>query len=341
MGADGERGAARRPTIQDVAAAAGVSRALVSIVFRDVPGASEATRERVRAVAAELGYRPDRRAQLLRQARSGVIGVSFAVHDAFHAEVVEALYRVAAERGFALTLSAATADRSESVAAESLLAERPEAVILLGTEMSAAGAESVAAAVPTVIVTRAADRIDSVHTDDRAGGRLAAAYVIGLGHRSICYLDAPAAAGADERLFGVRDAGADVEVLAAGNDEEAGVQAATALLQRAELPTAVFAFNDRCAIGVLDTFLRAGVRVPEDVSVIGYDDSRIAGLSVVALTTIAQDAGGLAGRALDLAVERIAAPDAPAREAVLAPSLVARGTTGPPRDGAGVRGNAG
>lgn len=331
MGSDGERGSVRRPTIQDVAAAAGVSRALVSIVFRDVPGASEATRERVRAVAAELGYRPDRRAQLLRQARSGTIGVAFAVHDAFHAELIEALYRSAAERGFALTLSAATADRSESVAAESLLSERPEAVILLGMGMSAAGAEAVAASVPTVVVTRTAERIDSVHTDDREGGRLAVAYLRGLGHLSVCYLDAPGAAGADARLLGVRDAGAEVEVLAAGNDEEAGVRAASALLQRAVLPTAIFAFNDRCAIGVLDTFLRAGVRVPEDVSVIGYDDSRIAGISVVALTTIAQDAVGLAGRAVDLALERIADAAALPRDAVLAPSLVVRGTTGPPR----------
>ncbi|NQX13073.1 LacI family DNA-binding transcriptional regulator [Microbacteriaceae bacterium VKM Ac-2855] len=329
-------GSARRPTIQDVAEAAGVSRALVSIVFRDVPGASAATRARVRGVADELGYRPDRRAQLLRQSRSRTLGVSFAVHDTFHAELVAALYRTAAELGYALTLSASTEDRPETVSAESLLAERPEAIVLLGSSMTTSGLDVVSGAVPTVVVTRPADGIDSVHTDDREGGRLAASHLFGLGHRSLCYLNAPGVAGADARLLGVHDAASDagvgVQIIDAGNDEEAGVRASSILLERAELPTAIFAFNDRCAIGVLDTFIRAGVRIPEDVSLIGYDDSRMAGISVVALTTIAQDAAGLARRAVELAIDRVADESLPVREAVLAPTLVVRSTTATPRD---------
>lgn len=320
----------------DVANAAGVSRALVSIVFRGAPGASDATRARIRDVAEQLGYRPDRRAQLLRQTRSRTIGVSFAVHDPFHAELVEALYRVADERGYSVNLSATTGARSETVAAESLLADRPEAVVLLGAALNVPGLADVLSSVPTVVVTRsAAGLADCVHTDDREGGRLAAAHLFGLGHRAIHYIDAPRAAGADARLLGVRDATAAaagrIEVVDESGDEEAGIRAATALLGAAELPTAVFAFNDRCAVGVLETFLRAGVRVPEDVSVVGYDDSRMAGLSVVSLTTVAQDADGLARAAADFAIARIGDPDSPAKEAVLAPVLVVRGTTAAPR----------
>lgn len=328
--------APRRPTIQNVADAAGVSRALVSIVFRDAPGASDATRARIRTVADQLGYRPDRRAQLLRQARTRTIGVSFAVHDAFHAELVEALYRVADDRGYSVNLSATTGARSEIVAAESLLADRPEAVILLGAALDVPGLAAVLESVPTVVVTRSAGGLaDCVHTDDHEGGRLAAAHLFGLGHRAVHYLDAPRAAGADARLAGVLAAAASaqarVEVVDAGGDEEAGIRAATALLAAGELPTAVFAFNDRCAVGVLETFLRAGVRVPEQVSVVGYDDSRVAGLSVVSLTTVAQDAAAMARGAADFAIARIDDRAAPTREAVLPPALVVRGSTGPPR----------
>ena len=104
--------AARPPTLEDVAQRAGVSRALVSIVVRGVPGASDATRQRVLEIAAELGYRPDSRARLLAGRRSRLIGVTLALNHPFHADLAEGIYAAAETLGYEVVLSAVTAQRS-------------------------------------------------------------------------------------------------------------------------------------------------------------------------------------------------------------------------------------
>src|SRR5919112_4729230 len=116
--------ASRRPTLADVAARAGVSVPLVSIVMRDAPGASDATRERVRRAAEELGYRPDTRAQLLRRSRSRLLGVVFGVQHAFHGDLVSGLYAAAERVGYELALSAVTPGRDERRAVATLLQDR-------------------------------------------------------------------------------------------------------------------------------------------------------------------------------------------------------------------------
>ena len=118
-------------------------------------------------------------------------------------------------------------------------------------------------------------------------------------------------------------------VIPGDHTEEAGIRAARAL--QADLPTAVITSNDRCAVGLLDAFTRRGVAVPGAVSVVGYDDSMLARLAHVDLTTVSQDAQQQAERAVGLAVERLEGRRAAPREVVLAPHLVVRGTTAPPR----------
>jgi DNA-binding LacI/PurR family transcriptional regulator len=120
-------------------------------------------------------------------------------------------------------------------------------------------------------------------------------------------------------------------VVPGGYDEAAGAAAARLLLGEPSLPTAVVAANDRSSIGLLDVFLRAGVRVPGDVSVVGYDDSALARLAHVDLTTVSQEARAQAGHAVEAAVERLDGDRTEARQVVLTPRLVVRGTTGPPR----------
>src|SRR5919107_2985334 len=122
----------RRTTLADVAARAGVSVPLVSIVMRDAPGASDATRERVRRAAEELGYRPDTRARLLRSSRSRLLGVVFGVQHAFHGDLVTGLYTAADRAGYELALSAVTPQRDEGRAVASLMQDRCEALVLLG-----------------------------------------------------------------------------------------------------------------------------------------------------------------------------------------------------------------
>src|SRR6185437_869488 len=144
----------RRPTLEDVAAHAGVSRALVSIVIRGAAGASDATRERVLASAAQLGYRPDPRARLLARRRSRLLGVSFGAHYPFHADLLEGVYLAAEPAGYDVALSARTPSRDERRAVESLLDYRCEALILLGPQTSELRLAQLGRRLPVVVVAR-------------------------------------------------------------------------------------------------------------------------------------------------------------------------------------------
>jgi DNA-binding LacI/PurR family transcriptional regulator len=323
-----------RPTLQDVAERAGVSRALVSIVMRDVPGASAATRERVRRAADELGYRPDPRARLLRSQRSNLLGVVFTAGQEFHAGLIDGVYRAAESRGYDVLLSCVTPHHREQQAVRTLLDDRCEALVLIGSELATRELADLAARLPVVAVARKVRGVDAVRSDDLYGATLAVTHLAELGHRAITYLDGGRAPGAAERRKGFRTAaaalGISATVIDGGLTEREGAAAASAMLT-AQLPTAVFAFNDRCALGVIDVLIRAGVRVPDDVSVIGFDDSPLAGLAHVNLTTVGQDSAGLADRAVARAVDRIDGPAVKAIDAVCEPGLVVRGSTALPR----------
>lgn len=322
-----------RPTLQDVAARAGVSRALVSIVMRDVPGASAATRERVRRAADELGYRPDPRARMLRSQRSNLLGVVFTAGQEFHAGLIDGVYRAAESRGYDVLLSCVTPHHSEQQAVRTLLDDRCEAVVLIGSELPTRELADLAARLPVVVVARKVRGVDAVRSDDGLGATLAVAHLAELGHRAVTYLDGGRAPGSAERRNGFRKAAAALGISATvsggGLTEREGAAAAAAMLT-SQLPTAVFAFNDRCALGVIDVLIRAGVRVPDEVSVVGFDDSPLAGLAHVNLTTVGQDSARLAERAVARAVDRIDGPALKAIDEVCEPRLVVRGSTAPP-----------
>lgn len=326
-----------RPTMTDVAERAGVSRALVSIVFRDVPGASEQTRERVRAAAVELGYAPDRRARSLSRRRTRVLGVTFALGHEFHADLLAGLYRAATAHGQELALSGTTADRDEGEAVADLLALRCDALLLLGSGLSEAALAHLSVSVPTVVVARATldPRVDVVRTDDVAGAALAAQHLLDLGHTRLVHVDGGAAAGADERRRGFGEAvgraglGA-ADTVRGGLTEDDGAAAAERLLARPVRPTGVAVFNDQSAAGLMDVLQQSGLRWPEDLSIVGYDDSPLARSRWARLTTVRQDVDALARLAVRRAVERVEEPARPARQDLVAPSLVVRGSTGPP-----------
>jgi DNA-binding LacI/PurR family transcriptional regulator len=155
-----------------------------------------------------------------------------------------------------------------------------------------------------------------------------------LGHRRIAHIDGGRAPGAADRRRGYRQAmshhGLDphTRIVPGGLTEEEGAAAARALLQN--LPSAITVFNDRCATGVLDVLGRHGLKVPDDVSVVGYDDSRLARLAHINLTTIAQDTATLTRLAVARAIDRIEGSASTHRDVVVPPRLVVRGTTGPP-----------
>ena len=228
----------RRPTLADVAARAGVSVPLVSIVMRGVPGASTDSRRRVMQAAEELGYRPDARARLLRSGRSRLIGVTFGVQHAFHGDLVSGLYDAADAAGFELALSAATPRRDEHRAVGTLLQDRCEALILLGPQVSTGYLADLAGRLPLVVVARAVNdrRVDVVRTADDEGLHLAVDHLVVLGHRRIAHIDGGRAPGAAERRRGYREAmhrnglDAEIRVIAGGLTEEDGAAAARALL---------------------------------------------------------------------------------------------------------------
>ncbi|MEU5770465.1 LacI family DNA-binding transcriptional regulator [Streptomyces asoensis] len=331
----------KRPTLADVAARAGVSTALVSIVMRGTKGASQATRERVLETARQMGYRPDTRARLLRSHRSHLLGVQFALQHPFHSDLLEGIYAAAEPAGYQVALSAVTAARGERRAVEALLADRCEALLLLGPQAPAARLAELAAQLPVVSLARrlrpAVPGLDVVRTADDEGARQAVDHLVGLGHRDIAHVDGGRAPGAADRRRGYRTAmnrhglAGHVRVLPGGPTEEDGADAARGLLATGPRPTAVMAFNDRCATGALDVFLRAGVRVPGEISVVGFDDSRLARLAHIDLTTVGQDATRLARLAVERAVARLENGPAATGEEVVAPRLVVRGTTAPPR----------
>jgi DNA-binding LacI/PurR family transcriptional regulator len=332
----------RRIRLEDVAARVGMSPASVSMVLSGAPGPSAATRERILEAAAELGYRPDRTASLLARRRTHLVGVQLQAGSVFHAELVEDLYEAAERHGYDVVLSAVTRTRDERRATETLVDFRCEALVLLGPVAPAAELATLGRQLPVVVVGRRVPGgvVDVVRSADADGVGQAVDHLAGLGHTRIAYIDGGRGTIAADRRRGYRGAmranGLDgqLRVIAGDHTEAAGARAARLLLDEGRpLPSGVVAFNDHCAVGLLDTLTRAGVEVPGEVSVVGYDDSGLSRLAHVNLTTVSQDARGQAEHAVSAAVERLDGGRATAREVVLAPHLVVRGTTGPPPPG--------
>ncbi|MHA3723692.1 LacI family DNA-binding transcriptional regulator [Leucobacter sp. HY1910] len=354
-----------RPTMRDVAERVGLSRQLVSIVLRGAPGASEASRERILAAARELGYHPDDSARMLRRRRSGQIGVLFTMRQPFEVDLVEALYRRAAERGFALALSTMSASRSQETALAELMRQRIEALIVLDAHEGNEEFIGLPAGIPTLLLGGPAspEPHDSVDVENRSGIALAVEHLAALGHERIAYVGPEAGPNAAERLTGYRDAmrslGFSSRIVPSAFTEEGGHLAATALL--AELrpalpvrsvagptersaaahagraisssqsaPTALICVNDHCAIGALQTLVRAGVRVPEDVSIIGFDDSSAAALPFVQLTSVRPDPDRMAQLAIETVHARLEHPDTAATTLRVTPTLTLRASTAPP-----------
>lgn len=333
----------KRPTMADVAAAAGVSRALVSTVFRDVPGASPTTRQRILDAAAELGYRIDNRARLLRRSHSRVLGVMFRLQDAFSATVVHDLYLGAEAAGYDLLLSAVLPDhpqRSETAVVDTLLDDRCSALLLIAPQMPDRDLEALGAKIPTTVLARPfrSGTCDVVRTDDTAVVDLAVDHLVGMGHEAITHVDGADARGAQERRLAYRAAmarhglGPQVDIIKGGYTEVAGVRAGEQIIGGGRLPTALLTFNDALALGALLELRDSRVAVPADISVIGYDDVATSALPHIQLTSVGQDATETARQALICATSRYDDPQLPPREVIVAPYLAVRETTGRARN---------
>ena len=330
MGKD-DRRRGRRPTLDDVAARAGVSRAMVSMVLRGVTGSREATRERVLAAATEIGYRPDTRARLLASDKTRQIGVVFGMAGRFHAELLDGLYVAAKEAGYELILSALTPGRDERTAVETLLDFRCEAVILLGPGLE--GVPVLAGRLPvTVIGWRVTDvSVDVVRTSDDEGMRRAVDHLVDLGHRAIAHVDGGPGPVATARRRAYRAAmrrrglDAQIRVIRGGDNQDEGVRTGHQILDDTKRPSAAIGYNDDVAAGLIEAFIRAGLRVPQDMSIIGWDDNALS--RRLDLTTVRQDPVAMTRLAIERTVARLTGGPVGRRELVMAPKLVVRGST--------------
>jgi len=332
----------RPPTLEDVAREAGVSRALVSLALRGSTRVSASSRDRIRDAAARLGYRPNLNARNLAARLSGIIGVLVSdLHNPFFAEVVDGLSAEAGAHGLHVILATGQANRAgERAALDTLLALRPAGVVLTGPVLDSATIERAATAVPLVVVNRLlrSDRLDSVTIDEYAGSALAVSHLVSLGHTRIAHVDGGAGAGAASRRTGYLRAmrqhaiGDGASVLRGGFTEQAGWHATDRLLRavaRRDLPTALFVANDYSAVGVLARLAEAGIEVPAELSVIGFDDAHVAGMLATQLTTVHQPKQEM-GRIAVTALRSRQAGRTVAQRQVVAPSLVVRSTTAPP-----------
>ncbi len=333
----------KKPTILDVADRAGVSKSLVSLVMREPERVSKANRLAVLEAAEELGYRPNAVARSLVQQRTNVIGVVVSdLHNPFFADVADGVESAANEAGYRAMLSSGYLDpQRELTAIDTMLDLRVDALIMMGTMMETAEIESVASSLPVALVGRhtTSTVLDSVGVDDAVGAQEAVEYLIGLGHSKITHITAGTAAGAPRRREGYETAMTNsgladhIRVIQGDFTEAGGAKAMSEILLGSDVPTAVFAPNDYSALGAMDVIDSAGLDIPGDISLFGYDNLTIAGLPRIGLTTVGQPRTTLGEEAVHLVLERLNQGRDIVRHLVVPPYLVIRDTTGPPPTG--------
>jgi LacI family transcriptional regulator len=335
---------ARAKTIRDVAERAGVSTATVSRVISGTTRVKPTTRAGVLAAVEALGYRPSGVARSLKLRSTRTIGLVVTdIANPYFPKIVRAVEDAALERGHAVLLCDGADDPSrEETYLDLLIERRVDGIVIASSGLEERYREWLGRRpVPVVLVncTARGAALPAILSDNRAGGRLAAEHVLALGHRRIGHISAPSRnAAAGERLAGIRDAtqavpDAELAVVDGDGTVEGGEAAAHLLLDRRPGPTAILCYNDLTAIGVVRAVRDRGLRVPADVSVVGYDDIPFSAWLEPALTTVAQDTSEMGRWAVERLVERIAghASEPAADGVVLLPvRLRIRASTAPP-----------
>jgi DNA-binding LacI/PurR family transcriptional regulator len=329
-----------RATIHDVATRAGVSKSLVSLALSGSPGVSEQSRAAVEQAARELNYRANAMARGLVGVRTRRLGVLLSdLRNPFFGDLSSGLLERSRELGYELVFT--TGDREwrfESLAIDAMLELRADGLILAAPQVDDATIDRAARETAVVVLNRRVESslCDYVTDDDYAGGRLAAEHLADLGHTRLAHIDGGPGAGAATRRAGfeaaVRDLGLEqtTRVVSGSFTEEGGFRGAQKLLSTGASPTAIFAANDLAAIGAVAAVEAAGLAVPGDISIIGYDNSYLSRLRHLSLTSIDQSASDLGRLAIDRIIERIENGRTESIRDVLPPTLVARGSTAAP-----------
>ena len=341
-----EPGHHHHPTIFDVAQRSGVSPTTVSHVLNGTRVVAHASRQRVLAAVEQLGYQPNAAARSLRSRRRRIVGLLVTnLQNRGFAALLEGIDLVMAQAGYSIIVSSSYGDPAGERAAVRMLREqRVDGLILAG---SAGAADDMLlglhqAGLPMVCINRTPTRLplDQVSVDYQAAARLLARHLLDLGHRRFAILGGGASPDCHPLLDGWRQALAEAGATAPGGRAPAALEGDWSSSSGYELGrrladepalTAVFCGNDTMALGVIRALAERGLRVPEDISIIGFDDVPEAGYYRPPLTTVRQDFGEVGRQALSTLVDRMSGAIPAGSRVRVAPELIVRASAaGPP-----------
>jgi LacI family transcriptional regulator len=336
--------ATRRITIIDVAKHAQVSTTAVSKVLRNAYGTSPTMRAKVRQAIAELGYRPRAAARGMR-GQTYTIGVMLPdIRNPFFPEILDGLTDSLHDTDYQVLLGpGGNGEDAEAGVTEAMIDRGMDGMVLVAPIAPAARLEHIAGVVPTVVIGRhgRSATYDTVTDDDTAGAALVVNHFADLGHRRIAHIEhhetnptrlaeMPNAVRAEGYRQAMRARGLEIDIVSTTYTQEGGYLGARQLLDRPGRPTAIFAGADVVAMGVLEALTEAGLAVPGDISVAGYDNTTFAALGPISLTSVDQAGHQIGTNAARLLLDRITDRRRPSAHVKLSPTLVARRTTAPP-----------
>ena len=335
-------------SIKDIARAAGVSHSTVSRSLSDSPLVNSETKARIRQLSIEMGYTPNAAARSLVMGRTRTVGVVVTtIADPFIAEVTQGIESTAYEHGYSVILASSNSDPSREIAAvEMLRSKRVDGVIVTSSRVGALYQHHLERiGVPVVLINNHSEQSGrytfSITVDNEHGGHLATRHLVELGHRRIAYIAAQVNHSSNMgRLAGYRQALSeagipfDPAMVLAGNGRvEGGERCWSQLAALTNPPTAVFCYNDMTAIGLLRDVRQVGLMVPQDVSIVGFDDIPFASYVYPALTTIAQPKFEMGQQATEmvLALMKVqASNDVQAADITIKGELIVRESSGVP-----------
>lgn len=317
-------------TMADVASAAGVSRALVSLAFRDAYGVNITTKEHILKVAKELGYRHNKIAAQLASKSSNLVGVFLQdLRNDWFAEVFDAIRNELDRAGKEIVLAVGSDDGArDRQALASLIASQVEVIIAAGLTLADKDVAKTVGTTPVVSIARTIPGCDSIVSDNAAGAKIATEHLLALGHKNITFISNPQTDGYHERQEGFVEAmvtaGLEPDVVQGSYSRSRTAEISTILLKREVPPTAIFAHNDQTALGVWDAAHEAGLKPGIDISIVGYDNTRLSRMPETSLTTIDSHGDVLGRLAGEAALNRIALPKSPLVRTSIQPTLVVR-----------------
>jgi LacI family transcriptional regulator len=337
----------RRVTIVDVARHAQVSTTAVSKVLNNAYGASPAMREKVRRAIDELGYRPYAAARGLR-GQTYTIGVMLPnIRNPFFPDILDGVTDFLSDTDYQVLLGpGCNGEEAEARVTQAMIDRGMDGMILIAPVSPRSHLEHVAGLVPTVVVGRHGQSAayDTVADDDFTGAGLIVGHLAGLGHRRIAHIEhlekdptrlaeMPNAIRADGYRHAMRALGLadEIDIVSTTYTQEGGYLGAQQLLARPDRPTAIFAGADIVAMGALDAIAEAGLSVPDDISVAGYDNTTFAAFGPISLTSVDQGGHQIGANAARLLVDRIGDRGRRTAQIKLSPTLVPRRSTAAPR----------